>query len=309
MTPGADWRTVRGVVFDIQRMSIHDGPGIRTTVFLKGCPLQCRWCHNPEGRDGRPQLAFTPSLCIGCGYCFAQCPEDAHINIDGKHRLLRDRCRACFACANECYAKALEVIGNECSAVEVMDEVVRDKPFYDESGGGMTLSGGEPLAQPAFATALLEGARAAGLHTCVETCGFVPPEVLDRLDGLVDLFLFDLKETDPERHRTLTGVDSALILSNLRMIDAAGAPLLLRCPIVPGANLRDDHLQGIVDVAGALRHCRGVHLMAHHRLGESKRARLGLPEPKDSFRDMPRDEALALVQRLGELGLENAELG
>ena len=309
MTEADEQEAVRGMVFDIQRMSIHDGPGIRTTVFLKGCPLRCVWCHNPEGHDARPQLGFTPRLCIGCGFCLERCPNRAHVMQDGTHRLLRDRCEACFACAEECYSDALEVIGKEYTAAEVLDEVVKDKPFYDESGGGMTLSGGEPLAQIDFARGLLAGAKARGLHTCIETCGFVPTDCLEGLTPLVDLFLFDYKETDPARHKEFTGQTNGLILHNLRFLDAQGAAIILRCPVVPGFNLGDDHLQGIVDLAQSLNHCEAIHIMGHHGLGESKWARLGAEADRPRIPNMSREEIEAVVAQVRDLGADNVSAG
>ena len=303
-----DEATLRGMVFDIQRMSINDGPGIRTTVFLKGCPLTCPWCHNPEGRGRAPQLAFTPALCIGCGYCFRHCPQAAHVMADGKHQIERERCRGCFLCVKECYSNALEVVGKEMAVAEVLDEVEKDRPFYDESGGGMTLSGGEPLAQFEFSRALLAGAKARDLHTCVETSGLGPAEEVTAWVPLVDLFLFDYKETGPERHRAYTGVSNEGILENLRLLDARGAKTILRCPIVPGANLREDHLRGIVSVAAALRHCQGIHILGYHQLGEAKRIRLG-GGAETRFPDLSREEMNAVVTRLRDLGGRNVAAG
>lgn len=299
----------QGMVFDIQRMSIHDGPGIRTTVFLKGCPMNCLWCHNPEGRQKRPELAFTPALCIGCGFCFQRCPHGCHVMENGVHTLYREDCAECFACAAECYANALEITGREMAVTEVLAEVEKDRVFYDESNGGLTLSGGEPLAQRVFAAALLEQARGRGIHTCVETCGCVPPDALRAVMADVDLFLFDWKESDPERHKACTGQDNALILDNLRMLDEAGCPIILRCPIVPGVNLRDGHLQGIAALAKSLAHCRAVHVMGHHALGEGKRERLGLPKETAPCPTMERAEVDSVVERLRALGAAHVEAG
>ena len=301
-----------GRIFDIQRFSIHDGPGIRTTVFLQGCPLDCAWCHNPEGRVPGPQLAFSPTLCIGCGYCLRHCPNGAHV-LDGEaHRLDRQVCAACFACAEGCYSGALEVLGSERTVADVLDEVLRDRPFYEESGGGVTLSGGEPLAQPAFAEALLRAAKDAGLHTCLETCGAVPWEDLEAVAPHIDLFLYDWKETDPKRHRAFTGRDNASIRENLRRLHERGADIILRCPVIPGINLRDDHLAGIADLARALPRLKGVKVMAYHRLGDGKRERLGLaPETRlpGDLDNMRPGEAEAVAARLRELGVHQAAAG
>jgi pyruvate formate lyase activating enzyme len=267
--------SIHGRITEIQRFSIHDGPGIRTTVFLKGCPLHCWWCHNPETQHAAPQLAFTAATCIACGDCVAACPRGAR-SLGDLRAIDRSACVACGACATACPAGALELVGREVTVGEVIAEVERDRPFYQQSGGGLTLSGGEPLLQADFAVGLLEAARAAGLHTCVETCSQVDPAVLDRVLPLVDLFLCDFKETDPERHRTWTGVGNQRILANLRRLHAAGAHLRLRCPIIPGLNDRAEHFAGIAALAGELAGIEGVEIMPFHRLGESKVDRFGL---------------------------------
>ncbi len=267
---------VTGIVFDIQRFSIHDGPGIRTTVFFKGCPLRCAWCHNPEGISPQPRLSFVETLCIGCRACVEACQHGVHRFEGGRHLLDRDACRACGACVEACPPRALELAGREVSASDVLSVVVRDRPFCEESGGGMTLSGGEPAMQPDFAVALLRAAKEEALHCCVETCGHCRWEHLERMAPHVDVFLYDYKETDPERHRRSTGVDNALILENLRQLDRAGARIVLRCPIVPGLNDRDDHFAGIARVAGGLENLLWVDLLPYHRLGLGKRERFGL---------------------------------
>lgn len=266
----------RGRIFEIQRFCIDDGPGIRTTVFLKGCPLSCLWCHNPEGVGGESVLFFQPDKCIGCGYCVRVCQNDAHrITAEG-HLLNRARCVACGACAVECYAGALELVGREVTVAEVLDEVVRDEAFYRTSGGGMTLSGGEPLLQIDFADALLSEAQRRGLHCCVETAGFLPQDRFARVLSKVDLFLYDLKETDPERHRKYTGQSSDRILANLRFLHQEGASILLRLPVIPGLNDRSDHFAAVADLCHSLPNLTGVQIMPYHPLGTSKLERLGV---------------------------------
>jgi len=298
-------RDVTGRIFDVQRFSVHDGPGIRTTVFLKGCPLRCRWCHNPESIDPRPQISFLPSACIGCKRCMEVCPRGAHRVVDGERVFDRQRCEVCGKCVEECYAEALEMVGRDATVGEVLDEVLRDRCFYETSGGGMTLSGGEPLSQIDFTDALLAAAKDANLHTCVETCGLADYKQLDRIRPMVDLFLYDWKETDPQRHKQSTGVSNERIAANLRALHAAGAKILLRCPIIPGLNDREGHFEGIARLARELDGLEGVELMPYHKLGESKTARFGLTgEDRISAEAPSRETVDAWNRRLADRGVK-----
>ncbi|MDW7657117.1 MAG: glycyl-radical enzyme activating protein [Bacillota bacterium] len=269
----------RGIIFDIQKFSIHDGPGIRTTVFLKGCPLHCLWCHNPESQKKEPEISFTADRCIGCGWCFTNCPQSAHVMLDGRHILLRDRCTHCGICAQKCYARAIEVIGREVTVAEVIAEVLKDRPFYETSEGGMTLSGGEPMMQFNFAVALLRTAKGEGLHTCLDTCGFAPIGQFLSLLDVVDLFLYDIKDTDPDRHMQMTGVPLEPILDNLRRIDAAGGRTILRCPLIQGINTDKEHLHKLAEIAESLENVVEVTLHPYHPLGKSKAERIGADWP------------------------------
>ena len=284
-----------GRIFDIKRYSIHDGPGIRTTVFLKGCGLHCLWCHNPESVAAGPELMHWPGRCVRCHACIAACPLGAVSKDDSGAVIIdRHRCDHCGRCAEACLYEAMQIVGREMSVDEVMAEVERDRVFYEQSGGGVTLSGGDPLVQADFAAALLDACRSRGLHTALDTAGMSRDGALDRLARLADLVLFDVKCVDGERHKALTGASNALILDNLKGLAAAGREIWVRIPLVRGAN-DDDNIRRTIDLLRPLGKVRSVGLLPYHAGGLDKAGRIG---KKSQFRkfETPSEERLAAIE-------------
>lgn len=238
------------LVFDFHRGTTHDGPGMRTTVFLKGCPLRCRWCHNPEGVSPRRELLWDAGKCIGCGRCEEACPNGAVSRTDGGVVIDRARCRECFSCAGRCPSRALHVAGRAWDIPSLVREACRDRMFFDEFGGGVTVSGGEPASQPAVLPEFLERLKAEGVQTALDTCGFAPWDVYEAVFPYVDVFLYDVKLLDPALHRRFTGADNALILENLRKLagklrGAPGKRLWIRTPLIPGATAAPENIEAI----------------------------------------------------------------
>ena len=273
---------MKGIVFNIQKFCVNDGPGIRTTVFLKGCPLHCKWCHNPESHSCKAELLYDLEKCVGCGRCGDVCPQSAH-TFEGIHKIDRKKCISCGVCADECDINALEFAGKEMSVQEVLAVVLKDKVFYDNSGGGLTLSGGEPLMQFDFAYELLKQAKQSGIHTCIETCGFAKTENILKIAKSTDIFLYDWKLTDEKLHEKYTGVSNIQILDNLRAIDSANVKIILRCPIIPGINDTEEHFGGIAGVANSLKNILAVEIEPYHSLGNGKYNKLGKTEKIQNF--------------------------
>ncbi|MCF7859526.1 MAG: glycyl-radical enzyme activating protein [Candidatus Cloacimonetes bacterium] len=265
-----------GLISDVQRFSLHDGPGIRTTVFLKGCPLNCKWCHNPETRSSKPQFSFSESKCENCFRCVDVCPTNAHYIEEEKHKLNFSLCDLSRNCVSVCPNDALRIIGNNKSIDEVMNIVLRDKDYYKNSGGGLTISGGEPMNQFSFTRDLLNTAKLNGIHTVLETCGYAPKNRYLEIAHMVDLILFDYKETDTEKHREFTGVDNNVIRENLKTLHDVGANIILRCPIIPGVNDNEKHFKGIADLVSELPNLKGAELMAYHDIGRDKAEEIGM---------------------------------
>lgn len=293
-----------GLIFDIQRYSIHDGPGIRTLVFLKGCPLRCLWCSNPEGQEKKPELAFRRTLCIGCGVCIEVCPTRA---IRFKAPLIeidRDQCNLCGQCIKACSPEALSAVGRRVTVEEVLEEVERDRVFYETSQGGITVSGGEPLAQAPFIEALLKACKTRGLATAIETAGYASWHSLERVARYADLILYDLKHLNPLRHRQLTGVSNRLILANARRMAGLGRPFTVRYPVIPGFNDDPKDTDALFDFVNTLPGNKHLDFLPYHRLGESKYAMLGRDYALRELKPLARQNLEGLVQAADKRGLK-----
>jgi glycyl-radical enzyme activating protein len=299
----------KAIVFDIQRASLHDGPGIRTTVFLKGCLLECLWCHNPEAVVSKRQLFFHFDKCTLCGDCAKVCEFDVHHIADGRHTIDYDKCTFCGKCVESCNSNALKIIGKEMSVDEVMLEVMADFDFYTNSGGGITLSGGEPLLHFSFSMELLQQCKEMGISTCVETSGFVSEVQFRQFFPFIDILLFDYKISDSEEHRKYTGVPNESILSNLDLAYHAGIPIILRCPVIPGINDTEEHFRQIRALDKNYPDLKGIELLPYHDVGNNKRTSIGSERTLADLNTTPPEVSGKWLKQLKEMGCSKARIG
>ncbi len=279
-------------ISDLKRFAVHDGDGIRTTVFFKGCSLRCVWCHNPEGISFTPQIAYYENKCIGCGECVVRCRHGGHICTDTAHLYRRESCIGCGACVSACLGDALTFYGKEVTVDELLPLLLEDREFYETTNGGVTLSGGECLMQAQFCGELLHRLKEEGIHTAVDTCGFVPRTALDTVIPWTDVFLYDLKAYDEDVHIRCTGQSNRMILDNLQYLDSLGAQTEIRIPYVPGYN--DDQIDRIAGFVKSLHNVRRVKVLPYHNYAGSKYAALGMTNTLPE--NLPSDEEIRLAQ-------------
>ena len=266
----------KGVILDIQKFSIHDGPGIRTTVFLKGCPLNCLWCHNPESKNFQPQLSYDANKCIMCGKCETVCPVNVHKFENNTHCTDYSKCILCGKCVESCPVNALSIYGKSMSINEIISEVKKDKKFFENTGGGITISGGEPLSQQEFTAALAKEAKEQGIHVTVETSGFASKESVERVAEYTDLFLFDYKVSDDELSEKLIGIkDLNKILENLDLIYSKKKDIIIRCPFIPKHNITEKHFRKIAELEKKYPDLLGIEILPYHNFGKNKADSIG----------------------------------
>ncbi|HEY5561193.1 MAG TPA: glycyl-radical enzyme activating protein [Clostridiaceae bacterium] len=294
---------VKGRIFDIKFFAIHDGPGIRTTIFLKGCPLKCIWCHNPEGISPKEEIAYITKKCVGCGVCFKVCPNGVYgVSEAGTRIFQRDKCKMCLSCIDSCYPQALMLYGKEVTVAEVMEKVLQDSDFYKTSNGGITLSGGEPLTQAEFSAELLKGCIDKGIHTAVDTCGYVRWESFEAVLPYTKMFLYDFKHIDDEAHIKYTGVSNQLIIENLVKLGSRGVPIEIRIPVIPGINDNAEYAKRTGELLGRIPAITAVRLLKYHNLAKSKYISLGKPErmPETSDNQSAKiDEYASFLEQYG----------
>jgi len=289
-----------GLVFDIQRYSIKDGPGLRVLVFIKGCPLRCLWCSNPESQTSQTEILYDEKRCYECGQCVIACQTKALIQ-DSRGKVSHDylNCRLCGSCIEACPSKARKWAGRWITVAELMREIERDLPFFRRSGGGVTLGGGEPMSQPEFVERILKACKEQNIHTSIETCGYAPWEVLKRLANYTDLFFYDLKQIDPDLHKQWTGVSNQVILRNLEELGTIHSQIVVRYPLIPGVNDSDPDILALIKFIRGFKTIHKVEISPYHRYGELKYSLLGRQYPMQGVQTLPEkrvNEVLALIR-------------
>lgn len=293
----------KGIVFDIQRFSVHDGPGIRTLVFLKGCPLRCQWCSNPESQNKDKQIMFIEKNCIHCGKCVEACPQNA-ISFTPTFAIDDSKCDLCGKCVDVCYSKALNMTGDLKSVDEVMEVLKKDKLHYRRSGGGITLSGGEPLFQSEFAKDLLKECKAQGWHTAIETTAYTSKQTLTEVLPWIDLVLLDIKHTNDEKHMQYTTKSNKRILENAKYIGEFGVPINIRVPVIPGFNNEISEIEEISRFAKSINGVKEVHLLPYHRLGENKYNYLEYEYRLKGIQPPEREDMRILKETVEKIGMK-----
>lgn len=294
----------KGIIFDIKRMAIHDGPGIRTTVFLKGCNMNCKWCHNPESISSRKQLLYAQSKCLGCRKCEIICKQNVHRFLDGEHILMRDKCILCGDCAEECPSNALEICGKEVNSSEVMDIVIRDKVFYEVSGGGITISGGEPMCQEDFTFALLKEAKKNNLHTVLDTNGNFKWKDFKPLIPYIDMIRYDMKIMDPKKHEQYTGIDNHQILENFKkliMFDKIN--LIVSFPVINRVNDKVENIDDMINFIKYVGKKVKINVLPYHSFYVSKLKKLGKSVDYE-FKEVKQEKIDSILNRFKEGGLK-----
>lgn len=299
----------KAIIFDIQRSSFYDGPGIRTTIFFKGCPLHCLWCHNPESNAKEQQLFHFSDKCTFCGTCEQVCTNNVHFVSNGEHSIDFKSCELCRKCIDNCNSGALKTMGFETTVDEIMKTVVADIDFYESSNGGITLSGGEPLMQFDFAKELLMKCKAAEINTCVETSGFVSSEKFEQILPFIDTMLFDYKITGSEAHKKYTGVGNELILQNLDIAYHFGTSIVLRCPIIPGINDTPKHFKAISDLDKNYPDLKTIELLPYHTTGNNKRISIGKEETLTELKTTSMELASSWLKQLKDMNCNKVKNG
>jgi len=302
-------KTNEGIVFDLFRFSVNDGPGIRTTVFLKGCPLNCQWCHNPESIPFKPQLSFNEDACVNCLRCVDACKSNAHFVKNNKHKVNFSNCILTGDCISVCDSKALSIIGEIKNVKEIISVVKQDLDYFNNSNGGLTVSGGEPMAQFDFTYELLKEAKNNGIATCLDTSGHALQNKFKNILPLVDVFLYDYKATTELLHQKLTGVSSKLILNNLDFLYSNGANIILRCPIIPGLNDSNKHFKSIAKLDERYPNLDRIELMPYHKMGNKKGLRVGIKPQIDYLDDTDEVRKEKWLEQLKILGCEKIVIG